>query len=98
MTTFIEEDLEQQRDTGDQDPDWDAWLAMDIPCVVQGCDLPVEWRGNQHGCLQAFSCDPHTMKFVSVLRNDIARNGYIHCNYCKQRFFSLDDFFTAMRI
>lgn len=97
MTTFLE-DLEVQRDTGHQDPDWDAWLDMDIPCVVQGCPEEVAWRGDQHGCLQAFSCDDHTMKFVSTIRADISRKGYIVCNYCKQLFPDIDSFFTARRI
>lgn len=95
-TTLVEP--EQKRDTGHSDPEWEAWLAMDIPCVVEGCDLEVMWRGNQHGCLQAFSCDPHTVRFVSFIRTDIAQNGYTTCNYCKRAFDSLEAFFTAVRI
>lgn len=91
------EDL-KQRDTGHMDPEWEAWLAMDIPCVVKGCDLEVEWRGNQHGCLVAFSCDPHTARFVSFIRTDIAQNGYTVCNYCKQPFTTLEAFFKAVRV
>lgn len=91
-------DLEQQRDTGNLDPEWEAWLAMDIPCVVNGCDEKVEWLGNQHGCLKAMSCDAHTMRFVSLIRADISRDGYTVCNYCKRPFATVEDFFTAVRI
>ena len=98
-TTLIEpeEDL-RQRDTGHLDPEWESWLAMDIPCVVKGCDLPIEWMGNQHGCLKAFSCDPHTMRFASTIRADISNSGYTVCNYCKGVFDTLEAFFTAVRV
>lgn len=95
-TTLVEP--EQKRDTGHSDPDWDAWLAMDIPCVVEGCDLPIEWAGNQHGCLLAYSCDPHTIRFVTFIRADISRDGYTTCNHCKKSFDTLESFFTAVRV
>lgn len=98
MTPLVEEELEQQRDTGNKDPEWDDWIDPPVPCVVEGCPNPVEWWGNQHGCVRAQSCDDHTMKFVALLRGDLSANGYIDCNRCKQRFFTVDEFFTAVRI
>lgn len=88
----------QERGTGNGDPDWDAWLAMAVPCVVERCDNDVEWWGNQHGCVRAQSCDDHTMKFVALLRGDLSRNGFIACNRCKRSFLSVEEFFTAVRI
>ena len=96
MTTLIEED--QETGTGNGTPDWAAGYDMPIPCVVEGCPEDVMWLGNQHGCLKAFSCDNHTMRFVSAIRGDISRNGFTHCNYCNKTFDTLESFFTAVRI
>lgn len=96
--TIVEPGLEEKQDTGSRDPDWEAWLAMDIPCVVEGCEEKVAWLGNQHGCLRAFSCDPHTIRFVTFIRADISRQGYTVCNYCKRSFDTLEAFFKAVRI
>lgn len=98
MTTLVEEDLEQQRDTGNGSPEWDAWLAMDVPCIVEDCPDEVVWWGSQHGCVQGPMCDNHMMRFISRLRADFSLLGRTDCNYCNRVFTDRNEFFKARRI
>lgn len=98
LTEDLEEELQQQRDTGNGVPEWAAGYAMAVPCIVEGCPEDIAWWGNQHGCVKGHSCDLHTMKYIAFLRSDLSLHGYIFCNRCKQKFYALEDFFTAVRI
>lgn len=96
MSTDVQE-ATKEATTTEALPDWAAGYAMDVPCIVEGCDREVMWFGNQHGCRRGHSCDFHIKQFVRTLNEDIAERGYIHCSQCKQKFASVYQFFTAVR-
>ena len=76
-----------------------AGYSMVFTCEhADGCDLEVEWYGNQHGCHEGHFCDRHMREFFDQVRVDLYVTGAVGCPLCQRAFYSWDDFVWARRI